>query len=272
MSMNGKRIAVTGPRKGEEISTLIKNMGGIPYVRPTQGTIILDEKQVEPDLQRLINEGTDWLILTTGIGSQTLLEMSEKLGLREQMIDLLHKVKIAARGYKTRQFLKSIGLKPDISDDDGTVRGLIKQFSGIGLGGQRVAVQLYGEKSDTLRKWLTGQGAVYTEIMPYIHIPPPESEVQRFLDELLNETFDAVAFTSAIQVHFLFQAAERFGVGDKLRQIFAGPTVAVAVGVVTAEALEDAGVSRIVQPEDQRMGAMIVEIRKYFEKTANPNT
>jgi hypothetical protein len=36
--------------------------------------------------------------------------------------------------------------------------------------------------------------------------------------------------------------------------------------------LEDAGVSRIVQPEDQRMGAMIVEIRKYFEKTANPNT
>jgi len=76
MSLAGKHVAVTGARKGEEISQLIVNMEGIPYVRPTQGTVFLDESQVAPDIHRLLNEGTAWLILTTGIGAQTLLDMA----------------------------------------------------------------------------------------------------------------------------------------------------------------------------------------------------
>ncbi|GAE28884.1 uroporphyrinogen-III synthetase [Halalkalibacter hemicellulosilyticusJCM 9152] len=42
--------------------------------------------------------------------------------------------------------------------------------------------------------------------------------------------------------------------------------IAVAVGKVTAEALEEEGVTRIVYPELERMGAMILEVSRYVEK------
>jgi len=265
-SLQGKHIAVTGARKGDEISKLIENLGGTPYIRPTQGTIILDESQVGPDIERLLKEGTDWLILTTGIGSQTLLDMAERMGYREQLLGVMRQAKIAARGYKTRNFLKSIGIAPSISDEDGTVRGLIQKFesANISLTGQRVALQLYGERSDKFDKWLKAQGADYFEIMPYQHVTPPESQMRAFIDELLTGKFDAVAFTSAVQVYYLFEAARRYDADQSLRDLFADRTLAVAVGIVTAEALEDHGVKRIVQPSNQRMGGMIVEMGNYF--------
>lgn len=265
--MNGlqdKHIAVTGARKGEEISQLIANMGGIAHIRPTQGTVLLDEQQVAPDLKRLLTEGADWLILTTGIGSQTLLERAEGLGLGEQLIEFMRQVKIAARGYKTRNFLKGLGIQPDVTDDDGSIRGLIRQFAGIPIRGKRFAVQLYGEPSPALQRWLTEEGAEYDKIMPYINTPPPEEELRAFIDEILAGRYDAVACTSALQVHHLFQAAERFGRLDELRARLNGPTLAAAVGKVTAEAMEEWEITRIVQPSNQRMGGMIVELNRYF--------
>lgn len=265
-SLQGKHIAVTGARKGDEISKLIENLGGIPYIRPTQGTVILDESQVGPDIERLLEEGTDWLILTTGIGTQTLLDMAERLGHRERLIDLMRKTRIAARGYKTRNVLRSIGLTPSISDEDGTVRGLIEKFesANLSLRGDRVALQLYGERSPRFEKWLKEQGADYFEIMPYLHVPPPEHEMKAFIEEMLAGKYDAVAFTSALQVHYLFEAARRRGADQGLVDLFADRTLAVAVGIVTAEALEENGVKRIVQPSNQRMGGMIVEMGNYF--------
>lgn len=264
MGLKGKHVAVTGARKGAEISKLIENRGGIPYIRPTQGTVILDDQQVAPDIERLLAEGVDWLILTTGIGSQTLYEMAERLGRKEQLLELMSRVKIAARGYKTRNFLKSIGLVPAVSDDDGSVRGLIRQFAGISLKGKKVAVQLYGEPSPSLERWLTEEGADYYQILPYRNDPPPEEELRNFLDEILSGKFDVIACTSALQVHHLFAAAEQFGLLQELRSRLNGPTLAAAVGIVTAEAMEERGVSRIVQPANQRMGGMIVEIDRYL--------
>ena len=42
-------------------------------------------------------------------------------------------------------------------------------------------------------------------------------------------------------------------------------TVATAVGKVTAEALREEAIERIVVPEHERMGAMIIELAHYFE-------
>lgn len=266
MGLKGKHIAVTGARKGEEISKLIENLGGIPHIRPTQGTVILDDQQVEPDIDRLLTEGVDWLILTTGIGSQTLTDMAERLGRKEQLLELMKRVKIAARGYKTRNFLKSIGLVPAVTDDDGSVRGLIRQFAsaGVSLKDKKVAVQLYGEPSPTLEAWLTEEGADFYQILPYQNFPPPEEELRSLVDEILSGKFDVLASTSALQVHHLFAAAERFGLLEELRSSLNGPTLAAAVGIVTAEAMEEWGVGRIIQPANQRMGGLIVEIDRYL--------
>ncbi|MDP4107042.1 MAG: uroporphyrinogen-III synthase, partial [Bacillota bacterium] len=41
---------------------------------------------------------------------------------------------------------------------------------------------------------------------------------------------------------------------------------AAAVGKVTAEALKEEGVERIITPEIERMGAMIIELSNYYRK------
>jgi uroporphyrinogen-III synthase len=42
--------------------------------------------------------------------------------------------------------------------------------------------------------------------------------------------------------------------------------VAVAVGKVTKEALHEEGIAHVIAPAHERMGAMIVELARYFDK------
>lgn len=262
--LRGKHIAVTGARKGKEISKLIENYGGIPYIRPTQGTVFLDESRMELELDKLMNTQIDWFVLTTGIGTKALLDGAEKLGCKEKVLEILQHSHIASRGYKTKAVLKELGIQPEVQDEDGTVRGLIEALQKWDLQDKTVALQLYGEKSPKLNSWLASAGARSIEILPYEHIPPKIEHIERFIDEIRAQKFDAIAFTSALQVTFLFNEADKLGEKDTLLQAFANRTIAVAVGVVTAEALEDAGVKRIIQPAHQRMGAMITTLHQYY--------
>ncbi len=50
--LEGKRDAIGGSCKIEEISTLIEKQGGTPLIRSLQGTVFLAEKEVEPSLLR----------------------------------------------------------------------------------------------------------------------------------------------------------------------------------------------------------------------------
>ncbi|MNH47769.1 uroporphyrinogen-III synthase [compost metagenome] len=44
---------------------------------------------------------------------------------------------------------------------------------------------------------------------------------------------------------------------------FDDKVLAVSVGRITSEALKEEGVQRIIMPEHERMGSMIVELGKY---------
>lgn len=128
----GKRVAIGGSRKTEEISTIIEKQGGIPVIRPLQGTVYLAEKQVEPDLRTFVEgKKTDWVIFTTGIGLETLVDMAEKIGLKDEFLQAIRQAKAACRGYKTLSALKKLGITPEASDEDGTTRGLIRSLEGL---------------------------------------------------------------------------------------------------------------------------------------------
>ncbi len=127
--LHGKRVAIGGSRKTEEISTIIEKQGGTPVIRPLQGTVYLAEKQVEPDLRTFVEEKADWVIFTTGIGTETLLDMAEKIGLKDEFLQAIRQPKAACRGYKTLSALKKLGITPEASDEDGTTRGLIRSLS-----------------------------------------------------------------------------------------------------------------------------------------------
>ncbi len=266
--LEGKRVALGASRNTEEMSMLIEKQGGIPVVRSLQGTVFLAEKDVEEDLKRFVQEGTDWVIFTTGIGTKTLLDTAENLGVKEQFLDIIHNANVGLRGYKTRSTLKQLGITPVAEDEDGTNRSLIKSLERFDFTGKKVMVQLHGEEAPALIQFLEGKGATVFKILPYKHIAPEMETVEKLCKEILGKEMYAVCFTTAIQVRSLFNFAKERGCHQELLECFHKDTLAVAVGKVTAEALYEEGVKELIVPENERMGAMIIELARFEKKEA----
>jgi uroporphyrinogen-III synthase len=263
--LEGKIIAVTGPRKADELSRMIAKFGGTGVLRPAQGTVFLDDTQIESQLKELIESPADWLVLTTGVGTEALLQTAENLGLSDRFLDALGRMRLAARGYKTVNALRKIGLTPEVRDDDGTTAGLLRALEPYDLEGRSVALQLYGDPAPRLTGALAKRGARCEELLPYRHIPPEGDVVERLIDEIITGEVDAVALTSTVQVRYVMGCAARLGKLEEVRSAFAGRVLAVAVGKVTAEALQEEGIERVLFPEEERMGSMVVAMSKYFD-------
>jgi uroporphyrinogen-III synthase len=263
--LEGKRIALGGSRKIEEISTLIEKQGGIPIVRSLQGITFLAEKEVKPDLLNFTEKGADWVIFTTGIGLDTLVNLAEKLTVNDRFLEILRHAKVASRGYKTLAALKKLNIHPIATDEDGTTKGLTRALANEDFSGKRVMIQLHGESAPALTKFFEERGAMVSKILPYQHIEPEVESVTTLCDEMISGHIDAVCFTTAVQVRSLFNFSRDKGILSSILNCFHDHVVAAAVGKVTAEALKEEGVERFVSPEIERMGAMIIELSHYFE-------
>ncbi|SDN98267.1 uroporphyrinogen-III synthase [Alkalicoccus daliensis] len=265
MSLENKKVVLAASRKTEEMSTLIQKRGGQSIVRSLQGTVFLNDTQVREDLKKIVEEQFDWMIFTTGMGLNTMLELAEEMQLKEELLQMIQQTQTGARGYKTLAALKKIQAAPAAKDDDGTVNGLIDKLNDFDFDGKRVMVQLHGENAPSLIQYLENKGATVMPVLPYKHIDPDLETVERFCQEVMQEEVDAVCFTAAIQVRSLFKYVDEKGYREKIQKAFQSRPLAVAVGKVTAEALQDEGIHRIIQPEHERMGAMIVELSNYYE-------
>ncbi|TXK76958.1 uroporphyrinogen-III synthase [Paenibacillus sp. N3.4] len=265
----GKKIVIAGSRKTEEMSVLIEKQGGTPLVRPLQGLLYFDESVIQNELLFCVQQHVDWFIFTTGIGTETLLEGADRLGIRADLIDVIQAANVAARGYKTYAFLKKLNIKPDVVDEDGTTHGLFNGFASIDLKGKQVVVQLHGELQPELVHFLEDRGAQVIQLLPYRHIEPETTVLETLSLELITGEVDAVCFTTAVQVRYLFDYARRTGEVERILQAFSNRARAVAIGKVTAEALRKEGVARMVVPETERMGAMIIELVKHYEELSS---
>lgn len=262
--LDGKVIAIAGARKAEEMINLVQKLGGNAVIRPAQGTVFLDDENLKNGITAMIDNPPDWVLLTTGMGFEAILNVAEEIGKKEALLALIQQTPIAARGYKTVNALRKIGVTPVVKDDDGMTSGLIRGLSAHDLKGKRVIVQLHGDPAPKLIAWLNEQDAVVEQLLPYRHIAPEEEHLQLLLDEIMNGQIDAVAFTSAPQVRFLLQYASEQGQLERLLKAFEENVIAAAVGTVTAQPLIEENVQRIVIPEVERMGSLIVELGKYI--------
>lgn len=261
--LKGYTVALAGPRKSDEMAKLVQNMGGTAVLRPAQGTVFLDDEALQEGLISWINHPPYLAILTTGMGLDALFEAAERLGIAERFLEVLSGSIIAARGYKTVNALKKRGLTPQFRDDDGSTIGLISGLSTLDLQGKEVVLQLHGDPAPRMLSWLKEVGASTSQVLPYRHTPPEAGELERLLTEITEGTIDAVAFTSAPQFRFLSEYAREQGKLEEMLQSFENKVLAVSVGRITSEALKEEGVERIVMPEHERMGSMIVELGKY---------
>ena len=263
-----RRVAIAGDRRFDDIEKLVAKQGGVALSRPMMRSAPIDDPETTEAVLRLCDEGCDWLLLVTGMGTRAMVGVADSLGRRDDLLQRMGNAKLGVRGYKTVKALKELGLKPLVEDDDGTTEGLRRMLEPYDFAGQRVAFKLHGERVPELTEWLEARGASVLEIPLYRYRPPSDEEVRTLLNEIFSGELDAVAFTSNTQVNYLFSVAERFGQADALRDAFTGPVQAVSVGHMTSAALLEQNVTDIVQPEHERMGAMVVTLAAHYKQQA----
>ncbi|KOP66107.1 uroporphyrinogen-III synthase [Bacillus sp. FJAT-18019] len=262
--MKDRIIALAGPRKAADMAKLVEKMGGTAVLRPAQGTVFLDDEVLHSSIEAWLEAPAPWAIFTTGIGLEAIYEKAEQMGLSNTLNETLLNTLIAARGYKTANALKKRGLAPVARDDDGSTSGLLRSLAPHDLSGKRIILQLHGESAPKLVEELENRGATVQPILPYKHIPPLEEDVSLLVDEIIGSKVHAVAFTSAPQFRFLADYARAHGKLEDVLKAFQGPVIAAAVGKVTAQGLREEGIERMVVPEEERMGSMMVTLGRYF--------
>ncbi|AXQ28409.1 uroporphyrinogen-III synthase [Solimonas sp. K1W22B-7] len=254
VNLQGRRIAIPESRELDVFAGLMERRGASVLRCPLID--ILDAPDPAPVLAwiRGFNAGAcDDLILFTGEGLRRLLAAIERHepALREPFVARLGQVRKIARGPKPARVLRELGLKPEMTAEPATTRGVIDLLRGLNLEGRRVGVQLYGaEPNLPLMEHLRVAGAKTLPVAPYVYADAAaDAEVLGLIDQMEQGGLDAIAFTSMQQVERLFRVADSAGRHEALlaglRRI-----VVASVGPVVADLLTAKGIETQVVPAD----------------------
>ena len=263
--LGGRVIACLEARHAAELSDLVTRHGGITYQAPCLREVH------EPDaaatrlaVDLICGDTLDAVVLLTGVGVQTIVEGAALLGCEEALVAGLRRKRIAARGPKTHNALRRLGVQVHVvAPEPFTSAALLEAIErDWQLDGRTVLVQLYGAPVPAFTDGLLHLGAHVREVSPYRWERPQDEEpVVRLIEDLAAGWIDVVAATSAAQIDQLFAIAQQRGHEQVLRDALARPGLRVAAqGVVCASAFQRRGIRVDLVPPRASMGALIVEI------------
>lgn len=260
----GKNIAIAANRRSEEIAEIIRKKGGEPVVKSIQGQMLLNEKDAEQDVEYLLNHSFDWIVLTTGVGAQALENAAKRLDVLAAFIDKLSTSKLAIRGSKATKWLRTHGLEPTFLAPDATMHALTKGLQEIDIAGDSVFFQAYNKEEEKSIQQFVG---TFSENLymsrPYHYLEPDKTVLQELVDLITSRSLDAVIFTTKTQVRNLLANQES---KIELVEALQADVLAVSVGKVTTQELLDSGVQHVIEPQNQKMGAMIVKLANYYRE------
>lgn len=200
-------------------------------------------------LQRVIATPPYISIFYTGEGIERLLDFARRNGIGEEFVAALARTRKLCRGPKPKRALRGVGLSSDIDAPLPTTEGILQALGPCSLSGQRVAVQLYGDRTvPALTTYLAEHGAAADCVAPYVYASAADDkQVEDLIDRLADRRVDAIAFTSKAQVERLLKVAQECGNIDELKSGLQHTCVA-AVGPVVADRLAASGIGVDVMP------------------------
>ncbi len=224
------RVLIARPAdQAGELADRLRALGIDPVVVPTVA-IAPPESWTDVDLA-LGRLGTyDWVLFTSANGVHMLLNRRKAIGMTEPMPAAL---RWAAVGPGTAAALAGYGM---------TGVWLPSRYLGESAGGELPAatgqrvLRVRGQSaSPAAAETLRVRGVVVDEVVAYQTIEAPR-ESEPLLRRAWEEGVDGIIFTSASTVRGFAALAARVGIDDDI-----GSVLTVAVGPVTAQAMEAAG-------------------------------
>jgi uroporphyrinogen-III synthase len=255
----GTKVLITAQRRAGDLALALERRGATVRIVPSIGVEShIDEEALLVQTRRIIEQGVDAVILTTGIGFRGWLETAEAAGLGSALVHALASTRLIARGPKASGALQAAGLTPDWVAESETSAEIAELLLAEGVVGQSIAVQHHGAGDDHLEERLTAAGALTQGLVVYRWGAPPDPDaLEASVIDVAAGAYDAVTFTSAPGAAAWLTAARRNSVEDEIaRATKDGTLVLAAVGPVTAEPLIAAGFEPIV-PDRFRLGALV---------------
>src|SRR5262249_6234712 len=247
----GLRVAAFESRLAEEMGRLIASHGGRPLVAPSMREIRLEENREALAFgDRLLEGSVDLLILLTGVGLRTLVQVLETRHPRERILESLAKVERVCRGPKPVAALRSMGIEPGllVPEPNTWVELLALLDARSPVLGRRVAVQEYGITNFELLQGLKERGAEVITVPVYRWaLPMDVSPLQAALRAIALGEVQVALFTNANQVDNVMRVARDAGLDEKVRAALRRGVVA-SVGPVSSQSLREHGIPVDLEP------------------------
>ncbi|HEV2646449.1 MAG TPA: uroporphyrinogen-III synthase [Acidobacteriaceae bacterium] len=270
-SFDGLRVLSLESRRAKEVAKLIRTYGGEPFVVPSMREVGLESNAPALEFSdQLIAGNFDLVIFFTGVGVRAIVDIAATRHAREDFLQALRKVKIAARGPKPAAALRDVGVQVDITAaEPATWRELMTAMEaefGESLSELRVAVQEYGASNPEFLAELTLHCASVTKVPVYQWALPEDiGPLRECVLGMVSGNIDVVLFMTAVQVIHLFQVAEQMRCEDDLRAGLAS-IVVVSIGPTTSEELAHYRVTPDFEPSRPKMGFIVNEAAQYAGK------
>jgi len=261
--LDGIRVAITEHRYPEQLTQLLERLGAQVFSCPLlKETPIEDSSGARRFISLCENTAIDYIVFYTGVGVDILFKAVTKP-------EIIAQSKIVARGAKAVNALKRAGMRVDIVADSATTKGIIQTLSREDLKDKTVLVQLYGQEHSDLSAALQKRGATVIGVSIYSYTQASDTAtIQELVKKILDRKIDAITFTSATQVPFLFRLADTLVDPAAFRKRLKKDVIVASVGDVTSQALRDAGVEPHVIPAEPKMGPMVKALADHFQRRA----
>jgi len=245
-----------------EMTRLIERHGGQPFVAPSMREIPLsDNTEALRFGEQLLAGQFDMLILLTGVGTRTMVEVLRTCHPLDRVKAALGRVSLVARGPKPIAALKELGLTPEITvPEPNTWRDILailderKRVAGL-----RIGVQEYGVSNPELLNGLRERGAQVTRVPVYRWaLPEDTAPLRRVLDAILSGEVDVMLVTNAVQVDHLVELLGGRQQIEPLRRATQRMVVA-SIGAIASERLRDYELPVDLEPSHPKMGILVKE-------------
>lgn len=250
-------------RRAKEIQALIEKYYGTPLCAPSMIEIPLEKNAAVFGFAKKIFRGAiDILILTTGVGTDTLIEALQTKYTIGDIRQSFQKITLVVRGPKPLAALGKIRIKPNITvPEPNTWHEIVTVLSDRRfIQNRKIAIQEYGVSNSELTNSLREKGAEVTLVPVYRWALPKDlTPLKTAIREIAEGSIDVIMFMSAQQIEHVLQVARTMEKEKDLRKAMRRSVVA-SIGPLTSEALRRNDMDVDFVPSKSKMAIMIQEL------------
>ena len=262
VGFNGLTVAAFESRMTAEMARLIERYGGQPHVAPALREIPLSDNTAVLEFgKRLLAGHFEMVILLTGVGTKTMIEILQTAHPLDSVKAALARTTVLARGPKPVAALKELGLIPSITvPEPNTWRDILQVLDERGsLIEVRIAVQEYGVSNPDLLAALRQRGAQVTQVPIYKWaLPENIAPLHAVLVAIIAGQIDVLLITNAAQIDHVMQLLEQEGTTAQFKEACKKMVVA-SIGPTASERLLHYDLPIDFEPTHPKMGVLVKE-------------